>query len=261
MRSRYVLLEWLVVCFALLAAPLRGAAPQEGHDREAYAREYVQFLVLQLDQWSKGLPRDYNMALMRPPVDAGKLSESAKAGADDLSNSIKHLASLSSAEDVMTNAVFRGQLEKTLASAKQVNQAMSSQRFPAALFNDWDQIRTNLNSLARIYKLETLAVLEPPAAGGGGRANRLARAAPAPGGGLTGYIVDQRCAARGKGMWSNTACVEKCVRDGDKIVLVTEEGKVYQISNQDKIPAENYGQIVTVAGKVDGETITVAAVQ
>ncbi|PYT12196.1 MAG: hypothetical protein DMG59_24085, partial [Acidobacteria bacterium] len=96
MRSRYVLLEWLVVCFALLAAPLRGAAPQEGHDREAYAREYVQFLVLQLDQWSKGLPRDYNMALMRPPVDAGKLSESAKAGADDLSNSIKHLASLSS---------------------------------------------------------------------------------------------------------------------------------------------------------------------
>jgi hypothetical protein len=62
-------------------------------------------------------------------------------------------------------------------------------------------------------------------------------------------------------MWSNTACVEKCVRDGDKIVLVTEEGKVYQISNQDKIPAENYGQIVTVAGKVDGETITVAAVQ
>ena len=136
-----------------------------------------------------------------------------------------------------------------------------SQRFPAALFNDWDQIRTNLNSLARIYKLETLAVLEPPAAGGGGRANRLARAAPAPGGGLTGYIVDQRCAARGKGMWSNTACVEKCVRDGDKIVLVTEEGKVYQISNQDKIPAENYGQIVTVAGKVDGETITVAAVQ
>ena len=71
----------------------------------------------------------------------------------------------------------------------------------------------------------------------------------APGGGLSGYIVDLSCAKRGKGMWINAECVARCVRDGDKIVLVTEEGKVFQISNQDKITPESYGQVVTLTGK------------
>ena len=58
-------------------------------------------------------------------------------------------------------------------------------------------------------------------------------------------------------MWNNAECVARCVRDGDKIVLVTEEGKVYQISNQDKITPEAYGQMVTVTGKTDGDTVTI----
>ena len=85
--------------------------------------------------------------------------------------------------------------------------------------------------------------------------------AAAPGGGarrdLSGYIVDLSCAKRGKGMWANAECVARCVRDGDKVVLVTEEGKIFQISNQDKITPESYGQVVTLTGKTDGDTITV----
>ena len=41
------------------------------------------------------------------------------------------------------------------------------------------------------------------------------------------------------------------------MVLVTEEGKVFQISNQDKITPESYGQVVTLTGKTEGDTITV----
>jgi len=44
-------------------------------------------------------------------------------------------------------------------------------------------------------------------------------------------------------------------------VLVTEEGKIYQISNQDKLPEETYGQAVTLIGKTEGETITVDSVK
>jgi hypothetical protein len=51
--------------------------------------------------------------------------------------------------------------------------------------------------------------------------------------------------------------VATCVRDGDKLVLVTEDGKVYQIANQDKITPESYGQVVTLTGKTEGDTITV----
>ena len=97
-------------------------------------------------------------------------------------------------------------------------------------------MRSTLNNLARVYKVDALAVLEPPAAGGGrgGRGGRGPAPAGgvAPGGGLVGYIVDLACAKRGKGMWTNAQCVERCVRDGDKVVLVTEDGKIFQISTR-----------------------------
>src|ERR1041385_653379 len=255
----------LLLCFACLVALLATAAPQENYDREGYARDYVQFLVVQLDQWSKEFPHQFHLALMRPPVDSNKLSEAAKASASELGESIQRLAARSKAKDLLTNTEFRGQLEKALASSKDLNQAMSSQRFPAVLQSDWDQIRSTLNNLARVYKLETLAFLEPPGGGEGGRGGRGGRGAAAatanaapvvPPGGVLGYVVDQMCAKRGKGMWTNVSCIERCIRDGDKIVLVTEEGKVYQISNQDKITADTYGQRVVVIGKTEGETIT-----
>ena len=47
------------------------------------------------------------------------------------------------------------------------------------------------------------------------------------------------------------------MRYGDKLVLVTEEGKVFQIANQDKITSESYGQKVIITGKTEGEIITV----
>ena len=62
-------------------------------------------------------------------------------------------------------------------------------------------------------------------------------------------------------MWNNAECVARCVRDGDKIVLVTEDGKIFQISNQDKVTSDSFGQVVTLIGKTDGDTITVETVK
>lgn|SRR5689334_7805113 len=265
MRLRHFAIAALAVCFVSLFGPLPTATPQVDYDRERYAREYVQFLVTELDQWTKGFPQQFYMALMQPPRDASKLSEGAKAGPGDLGESVKKLASLKDAKDVLTNADFRGNVEKTLAAAKQVNQALASQRFPDPLNSDWDQMRTALNSLAQVYKFEPLETLQPPGGGGGGRrpggAQVAGAAAPLPPGAIAGYIVDQRCATRGKGMWTNVDCVERCVRDGDKVVLVTEEGKVFQISNLDKITSDTYGQKVIITGKTEGEIITVETVK
>lgn len=250
MRSLAVCLLMVGVC----------ANSQDNFDRDKSAREYVQFLVLQLDQWSKEFPQQFYAAVMRPPVDSSKLSEAAKAGPAELGESIKRLAALSAAPDLMTNAAFRNQLAQTLAGTKEMNQAMSAQRFPAVLQSSWDQIRSTLNNLARVYKLEMVAVLEPPGSGGGRRGGRGPAVATGPvPGGVAGYIVDQSCAKKGKGMWNNAECVARCVRDGDKIVLVTEDGKIFQISNQDKVSPDTYGQVATLMGKMDGDTITVDA--
>src|SRR5262249_42565704 len=154
------------------------------------------------------------------------------------------------APDLPANAAFRTQVEAALAVMKETNQAMSVQRFPTPLQNSWDQLRSTLNNLARVYKVEMLAVLDPPGSGGSGRGGRgaaTAKAAPSTGpvaGGIAGYVVDLSCAKRGKGMWTNAECITRCIRDGDKVVLVTDDGKIYQIANQDKIAPESYGQVV-----------------
>jgi hypothetical protein len=240
---------------------LVSAAPPQDPERDARTRDHIKFLVTELDQWTSDLPQTYDRALVRPPVDAGALSEAGKAAADNLRDSIKRLTTLSNGQDIATNAAFREQLEKTLAVAKAMNEALGAQRFPQAIEGDWVPIRTNLNSLADIYKLQELAALEIPGADSPGGRKAVKAAAALPPGAVTGYIVDQRCAARGKGMWTNAQCVQTCVRDGDRVVLVTEEGKVFQIANQDKVDQDAYGQKVAVTGKTEGDAITVATLQ
>lgn len=234
---------------AALAAVAMALFAQEA-DREKYAREYVQFLVLQLDQWTKDFPHGYNLAIVKPPVDAARMPERAKAAANDLRNAVVQLHALAAAPDVTKNAGFRTQMEKSLAVARQVNDSLGAQRFPAPLQSDWEQIRGSMNNLARIYQLPQLAILDVPAAR---PAQQFA------GKGLTGYVVDQRCTAS-KAMWSNVECVKKCLRDGDSAVLVLSDGKVLKIANQDKVE-DHHGQQITVLGKIEGETITIESLK
>jgi hypothetical protein len=71
----------------------------------------------------------------------------------------------------------------------------------------------------------------------------------------TGYIIDKTCASK-KDMWGNEACAKRCMGRGDPAVFVTEDGKIYNVANQDKVK-ESAGKKVTVTGKMDGDTITV----
>ena len=75
----------------------------------------------------------------------------------------------------------------------------------------------------------------------------------------SGYIIDKNCASK-KAMWGNEECAQSCLKRGTPAVLVTEEGKIYSISNQDKVKA-HAGHKVTVTGKMDGDTITVEDVK
>jgi len=76
---------------------------------------------------------------------------------------------------------------------------------------------------------------------------------------FSGYIIDKNCASK-KEMWGNVACATSCIKRGSPAVLVTEEGKVYNISNQDKVK-ELAGKKVTVSGKMESDTITVDTVK
>jgi Protein of unknown function (DUF5818) len=71
----------------------------------------------------------------------------------------------------------------------------------------------------------------------------------------TGYVIDKNCASK-KEMWGNEACAQSCIKKGAAAVFVTEDGKIYQVANQDKVK-ESAGKKVTISGKMEGDTITV----
>jgi|SRR4051812_43376689 len=72
---------------------------------------------------------------------------------------------------------------------------------------------------------------------------------------VTGYIMDEACSSK-KAMIGNEKCAQTCLgKDGAKAVLATEDGKVYKIAEQDKV-MKHAGHKVTIAGKIDGDTIT-----
>ena len=75
----------------------------------------------------------------------------------------------------------------------------------------------------------------------------------------TGYIIDKSCASK-KEMWGNEGCAKACIKRGDPAVFVTEDGTIYQVSNQDKVK-DHAGHKVTISGKMDGDTITVESVK
>ncbi len=75
----------------------------------------------------------------------------------------------------------------------------------------------------------------------------------------TGYIVDKSCAGK-KAMWGNETCAKSCMKRGDPAMFVTEDGKVYAITEQDKVK-DVVGKKVTLTGTMKGDTISVDSVK
>lgn len=87
----------------------------------------------------------------------------------------------------------------------------------------------------------------------------LLSAVPALAADWTGYIIDKNCASK-KEMQGDVNCAQTCIKKGAPAVFVTDDGKIYSISNQDKV-IPSAGKKVTLTGKMKGEVITVATIK
>lgn len=77
----------------------------------------------------------------------------------------------------------------------------------------------------------------------------------------TGYISDAHCGAKhDKVSAANTACIKKCLGSGSDAVFI-HDGKVlkFDASNKD-MAAAHAGQMVTVNGTLNGDTITATSI-
>jgi hypothetical protein len=120
---------WPRFAIAAFLLALVGSASPQDVDRQAYAREHVRFLVLQLDQWNKEFPQQFYAALACRLWIRASCPKRPRRALGSLANPSR-LAALSGANDVLTNVEFRNQLQKAIESSKEFNQAMSIQRFP-----------------------------------------------------------------------------------------------------------------------------------
>jgi Protein of unknown function (DUF5818) len=80
----------------------------------------------------------------------------------------------------------------------------------------------------------------------------------------TGYIADANCAAKQGAKAASdghAGCAQGCIKKGAAAVLVTSEGKVFTIHNQDKVVPDHVGHKVTISGKLDGDSIHVDSVK
>ena len=58
--------------------------------------------------------------------------------------------------------------------------------------------------------------------------------------------MDTKCSTNEK-MVDNAACAARCIKGGDPAVLVTADGKIYKIADQDKV-VDHAGHKVTITG-------------
>ncbi len=77
---------------------------------------------------------------------------------------------------------------------------------------------------------------------------------------LKGTISDSKCgSAHADASEKSKACVEKCIKGGQKAVLVSG-GKIYQLENPEKVNSF-LGQKVQLSGKVTGDSIKISKVK
>jgi hypothetical protein len=76
----------------------------------------------------------------------------------------------------------------------------------------------------------------------------------------TGYVTDAKCAAGGKSGAAHAACAKSCIKGGEAAVIVTADGKVLQVSNQDKVTALA-GEKVKVTGTEAAGKLTVSTIE
>ena len=74
----------------------------------------------------------------------------------------------------------------------------------------------------------------------------------------TGFVEDTLCSAIG-GMKSDAECARKCIKAGKAAVLVTADGTIYKIADQDKIVG-HAGHNVAITGELKGDTISITGV-
>jgi hypothetical protein len=76
----------------------------------------------------------------------------------------------------------------------------------------------------------------------------------------TGYVADAKCGHAGKAGPGHAGCAKSCITGGEAAVIVTADGTVLEVANQDKVTALAGEKVKVTGTEADGK-ITVESIE
>ena len=155
MRSNSLRVVCVSMATLFLGSQIEGR-PQDANRDVIQTKTDVSEIVQRLAKRTGDFKADFARAVEHSMMDKTKLEDRAKGRADDLHDSAKRLRDVFGDKHDKNNPAVRDQVDRTLATAADVNRIMQGHRFTDKLQRTWDLLRSDLNALAAVYELSPL---------------------------------------------------------------------------------------------------------
>lgn len=129
---------------------------QDANRDVVMAKTDVGGIVDRLQKASGQFKEDFDKAVEHSMIDGTRLEANAKHRADDLHDAANKLGDVYHDKKDKNNPAVKDQVDKTIATASELNRVMTAHRFTDKLQRDWDLLRSDLNALAAMYNLSPL---------------------------------------------------------------------------------------------------------
>jgi hypothetical protein len=120
----------------------------------AISQQQVEQLLERIEERTDAFSNQLNKSLDRSRLDGGRTEDNIAERASELENSTDELRREFDHND--TRGENRPEAQKILRAATQVNRIMMRRNFSRQAENSWLRLRTELNTLARIYGLSAI---------------------------------------------------------------------------------------------------------
>lgn len=141
----------LSVFFAILLLAETGSAQTRRARANAFSRQYVEQLLERIEERSDVFSNQLNKSLDRSRLDSTRAEDNITAQVRDLENATDELRREYDHND--TRGENLAEARKILRSATLIDRIMKRRSFSRAAENNWFRLRTEVNTLARVYSI------------------------------------------------------------------------------------------------------------
>ena len=140
-----------LAAFLIIAAQADTNYAQRRANRAVYSQQQVEQLLERIEERTDAFSNQLNKSLDRSRLDGSRAEDNIAERVSELENATDELRREYDHND--TRGENRPEAQKILNTATEVNRIMNIRNFSSQAENSWVRLRTELNTLARVYGL------------------------------------------------------------------------------------------------------------